>query len=134
MTGASLEGIDRLDKIEQRTNIPIYPDLCALEEIYSHYCDISLKSNELVLILTYYQTAECIWQTLKELDMDVEKYEKENDLIILEDSIEKHSGYTKDFLSLLKLLINYKRNEVKMDYLLLQIRVYFFIFKIVNMP
>ena len=66
--------------------------------------------------------------------MDVEKYEKENDLIILEDSIEKHSGYTKDFLSLLKLLINYKRNEVKMDYLLLQIRVYFFIFKIVNMP
>ena len=42
--------------------------------------------------------------TLKELDIDVEKYEKENDLIIIQDSIETHSGYTEDFLSLLKTL------------------------------
>jgi hypothetical protein len=41
---------------------------------------------------------------LKELDIDVEKYEKENDLIIIQDSVETHAGYTKDFLSLLKTL------------------------------
>jgi len=56
------------------------------------------------LILAYYQTAECIRLTLKELDIDVEKYEKENDLIIIQDSIETHSGYIEDFLSLLKTL------------------------------
>jgi hypothetical protein len=39
------------------------------------------------LILAYYQTAESIRLTLKELDIDVEKYEKENDLIIIQDSI-----------------------------------------------
>jgi hypothetical protein len=82
----------------------IYPDLYALEEIYSHYCNIALKNNELVLILTYYQTVGRIRQTLKELDIDVEKYEKENDLIIIQDSVETHAGYTKDFLSLLKTL------------------------------
>lgn len=41
---------------------------------------------------------------MRELDIDVEKYEKENDLIIIEDSIETHSGYKEDFLSLLKTL------------------------------
>jgi hypothetical protein len=34
----------------------------------------------------------------------VEKYEKESDLIIIQDSIETHSGYIEDFLSLLKTL------------------------------
>jgi hypothetical protein len=105
MTGTSLDSIERLDKIGHGEHIIlIYPNLYALREIYSHYCNIALKNNELVLILTYYQTAECIRQTLKELDIDVEKYEKENDLIIIEDSIETHSGYKEDFLSLLKTL------------------------------
>jgi hypothetical protein len=105
MTGTTLDIIEVLDKIGQGEHIIlIYHNLYALREIYSHYCSIALKNNELVLILTYYQTAECIRQTLKELDINVEKYEKENDLIIIEDSIETHSGYKEDFLSLLKTL------------------------------
>jgi|SRR6185437_4019341 len=118
MTGTTSDIINGIDKIEYREHVVlIYPNLYALREIYSHYCNIALKNNELVLILTYYQTAECIRLTLKELDIDVEKYEKENDLIIIQDSIETHSGYTEDFLSLLELLINNKRNEVKKGYL-----------------
>jgi MEDS: MEthanogen/methylotroph, DcmR Sensory domain len=78
--------------------------LYALREIYSHYCNIALKNDELLLILTYYETAGRIRQILKELDIDVEKYEKENDLVIIEDRIETHSGYKEDFLSLLKTL------------------------------
>ena len=105
MRGTNLESIERLDKIGYGEHIIlIYPDLYALREIYSHYCNIALKNNELVLILTYYQTAECIRQTLKELGIDVEKFEKDNDLIIIQDTVETHSGYTRDFLSLLKTL------------------------------
>ena len=105
ITGTNLECIERLDKIGHGEHIIlIYPNLYALREMCSHYCSIALKKNELVLILTYYQTAECIRQILRELDIDVEKYEKENDLIIIEDSIETHSGYKEDFLSLLKTL------------------------------
>lgn len=105
MTGTTSDIIKGIDKIEHGEHVVlIYPNLYTLREIYSHYCNIALKNNELVLILAYYQTAECIRLTLKELDIDVEKYEKENDLIIIQDSIETHSGYTEDFLSLLKTL------------------------------
>jgi hypothetical protein len=105
MPGTTSDIIKGINKIEHGEHVVIiYPNLYALREIYSHYCNIALKNNELVLILTYYQTAECIRLTLKELDIDVEKYEKENDLIIIQDSIETHSGYTEDFLSLLKTL------------------------------
>ena len=105
ITGTTLDIIEGLDKIEHGEHIVlIYPNLYALREIYSHYCNIALKNDELVLILTYYETAGRIRQTLKELNIDVEKYEKENDLVIIEDSIETHSGYKEDFMSLLKIL------------------------------
>jgi KaiC/GvpD/RAD55 family RecA-like ATPase len=97
-----IEGFDKMEHGEH--TILIYPNLYVLREIYSHYCNVTLKNNELVLILTYYQTAESIRQSLKELDIDVETYEKESDLIIIQDSIETHSGYTDDFLSLIKTL------------------------------
>lgn len=105
MTGTSLDIMEGLDKIGHGEHIIlIYPNLYALREIYSHYCNIALKNDELVLILTYYETAGRIRQTLKELNIDVEKYEKDNDLVIIEDSIEIHSGYKEDFMSLLKIL------------------------------
>ena len=85
-TSGIIKGFDKIGHGEHI--ILIYHNLYALREIYSHYCNMALKNNELVLILTYYQTAECIRQTLKELDIDVEEYEKENDLIIIEDSID----------------------------------------------
>jgi hypothetical protein len=79
MTGTTSNIINGIDKMEHREHVVIiYPNLYALREIYSHYCNIALKNNELVLILAYYQTAECIRLTLNELDIDVEKYEKDN--------------------------------------------------------
>jgi hypothetical protein len=102
ITGTTLDIIEGLDKIKHGEHIIlIYPNFYALREIYSHYCNIALKNDELLLILTCYETAGRIRQILKELDIDVEKYEKENDLVIIEDSIETHSGYKEDFLSLL---------------------------------
>lgn len=103
LTGTSLEIIQGFDKIGNGEHIIfIYPDLYASRVIYSHYCNIALKNNELILILIYYQTAECIRRTLKELGINTEKYEKENDLIIIQDTGETHAGYTMDFLSLLE--------------------------------
>ena len=66
MTGTSLDIMEGLDKIGHGEHIIlIYPNLYALEEIYSHYCNIALKNDELVFILTYYETAGRIRQTLK---------------------------------------------------------------------
>lgn len=82
ITGTTLDIIEGLNKIEYGEHIVlINPNLYALREIYSHYCNIALKNDELLLILTYYETAGRIRQILKELDIDVEKYEKENDLV-----------------------------------------------------
>ena len=105
ITGTTLDIVEALNKIGRGEHIIlIYPNLNTLREIYSNYCNTALKNDELVLIITYYETAEHIRQTLKRLGIDVEKYERENDLIIIQDSIETHSSYTEDFLSLLKTL------------------------------
>ncbi|MGN6631932.1 MAG: hypothetical protein ACTHKP_06800 [Nitrososphaeraceae archaeon] len=85
------------------------------------------------LILAYYQTAECIRLTLKELDIDVEKYEKENDLIIIQDSIETHSGYIEDFLSLLKTLDKQQEKRGKKGLSVTADMVFSFIFNIIKM-
>ena len=133
MTGTTSDIINGIDKIEYREHVVlIYPNLYALREIYSHYCNIALKNNELVLILTYYQTAECIRLTLKELDIDVEKYEKENDLIIIQDSIETHSGYIEDFLSLLKTLDKQQEKRGKKGLSVIADMVFSFIFNIIK--
>ena len=133
MTGTTSDIINGIDKIEHREHVVlIYPNLYALREIYSHYCNIALKNNELVLILAYYQTAECIRLTLKELDIDVEKYEKENDLIIIQDSIETYSGYIEDFLSLLKTLDKQQEKRGKKGLSVIADMVFSFIFNIIK--
>jgi len=84
------------------------------------------------LILVYYQTAECIRLTLKELDIDAEKYEKESDLIIIQDSIETHSGYIEDFLSLLKTLDKQQEKRGKKGLSVIADMVFSFIFNIIK--
>ena len=133
MTGTTSDIINGIDKIEHREHVVfIYPNLYALIEIHSHYCNIALKNNELVLILAYYQTAECIRLTLKELDIDAEKYEKESDLIIIQDSIETHSGYIEDFLSLLKTLDKQQEKRGKKGLSVIADMVFSFIFNIIK--
>jgi MEDS: MEthanogen/methylotroph, DcmR Sensory domain len=111
ITGTTLEIIERLNKIEYGEHaILIYPNQYSFREIYSHYCNIALKNNEIVLILTYYETADCVRQTLKEIDIDVEKYEKEKVLMIKEDNTKTYFDSANDFLSFIKVLD--KQNEM----------------------
>lgn len=105
ITGTTLEIIERLNKIEYGEHaILIYPNQYSFREIYSHYCNIALKNNEIVLILTYYETADCVRQTLNEIDVNVEKYEKEKVLMIMEDITKTYFDSAKDFLLFMEVL------------------------------
>lgn len=78
----------------------VYQDLLALRGVYSHYTKMQLEqSNEIVLILPYYENTEMVRLTLSGetiyngnnpfgySGIDVNKYEKEGSLIIM-DSLE----------------------------------------------
>jgi KaiC/GvpD/RAD55 family RecA-like ATPase len=76
-----------------------------------------LKNNELVLLLTYYETADRVRKTLKEIGIEVDRHEKEKNLMIIEDITKIYFGSGHDFYFSLIYLINKKRNGVKMVYL-----------------
>jgi MEDS: MEthanogen/methylotroph, DcmR Sensory domain len=80
-------------------NILVYPDKSTLREIYSCYCKSSLEynsnsnsaSDELVLLIPSYETVQGVKRTLeKKAGIDVEKYEKDGSLAII-DSFEAYS-------------------------------------------
>ena len=77
----------------------IYPDLMTLRGVYSHYTKMQLENNnEIVLILPYYETTDMVRLTLSGeaiysengnnpfgySGIDVNKYEKEDSLIIMD--------------------------------------------------
>jgi hypothetical protein len=67
LTGTSSEIVEQLPTIAYGNHIVlIYPNLYSLREIYSRYCKTALENNEVVLLLTYYETIDCVRQTLKE--------------------------------------------------------------------
>ncbi len=77
----------------------VFPDLMTLRGVYSHYTKMQLgRNNEIVLILPYYETTEMVRLTLSGetiynengnnpygySGIDVNKYEKEGSLIIMD--------------------------------------------------
>jgi hypothetical protein len=103
--GDVVEIAHHLDQIESGEHVVlVYPNLETLRQIYSHYCRTALENNELVLLLTYYETADSVRQTLTEVDIDVKKYEKERELMIIEDITKTYFGSGQDFLFFLKIL------------------------------
>jgi MEDS: MEthanogen/methylotroph, DcmR Sensory domain len=97
-------------------NIIIYPDKTALRDIYSCYCKSSLEynnstsaSDEMVLLIPFYETVQGVKRTLeKKAGVDVEKYEKDGSLAII-DSFEAYSSQLNDntykIVPLFKLLL-----------------------------
>ena len=58
-------------------NLLIYPNLRALTEVYSQYFKIRLETNrEIILFLSTYQSVNCVRRNLREVDLDVAKYEE----------------------------------------------------------
>jgi hypothetical protein len=95
----------KLDEIDYGEHIIlIYPNLDSLREIYSHYCRTAFENNELVLLLTYYETADSVRHTLTEVGVEVKRYEKERALMIIEDITKTYFGSGQDFLFFLNIL------------------------------
>jgi len=103
--GDVAEIAQKLEQIESGGHVVlVYPNLETLREIYSHYCRTALESNELVLLLTYYETADSVRHTLTMVGIDVKRYEKERALMIIEDITKTYFGSGQDFLFFLNIL------------------------------
>jgi MEDS: MEthanogen/methylotroph, DcmR Sensory domain len=120
--------------------IIVYPDLMTLRGVYSHYTKMQLEqSKEIVLILPYYENTEMVRLTLSGetiydesgnnpfgySGIDVNKYEKEGSLIIM-DSLEgyfpskRQSVFNNDipdghldFMSYLEILLKQAERQKK---------------------
>jgi hypothetical protein len=104
VTGTPSEIVEQLATITYGDHIVlIYPNQYSYREIYSSYCKTALENNEIVLLLTYYETIEGVRQTLKEIGIDTEKYEKERSLMIVQDITKTYFGSANDFLFFIKI-------------------------------
>jgi hypothetical protein len=82
----------------------IYSDLSTQRELYSGYIQKQIKeNNEIILINPFYETTESVRQILSKNDVNVSKYEKEKELVII-DSLQEYFGLQPDML--------FKRNLV----------------------
>ena len=86
--------------------IIVYPDIMTLREIYSNYIKYQIEDkNEIVLVLSYYETVNNLRNFLSptdEISSDLERYEREGSLVII-DSVKgffdfDHPSYVKNLL------------------------------------
>ncbi len=83
-------------------NMIIYEDIYALREIYSKFSKKALDNdNEIMLIVTTYETPSAVRDMLSEYEIDVKKHESDGSLVI----INSVQGYQMaDFYGVLRLI------------------------------
>ncbi len=66
-------------------NILIYDDLYTLREIYCRFAKIALeKNNEIMLMVSTYETPKTVREMLTEYEIDVKKYKSNGSLVIID--------------------------------------------------
>ena len=94
-------------------NLLIYPELGELKEIYSRYFKSRLENDkEIMLFLSTYQNVHSVRDTLRDVDVDVTKFEQNGSLVIL-DSVRSYFGSEFDILSTIKILSKHSENQRK---------------------
>jgi hypothetical protein len=64
-------------------NMLVYSSLDEFREIYSDYCRIALQNNEVVLLISHYETINAVREALSR-EINVSKYEVEGTLVIVD--------------------------------------------------
>lgn len=87
-------GVDTMNQLESiengEHNMIIYRNVKAFEEVYSCYTEMHLArgmEDEIMLIVTYYQTFGAVRATLTEKGIDVGKHE-DNGSLVIADSVQ----------------------------------------------
>lgn len=98
-------------------NLLIYPDVDTFREIYCMYAKVHLQPeyNEIVLIASQYEPIDKVRSNLSDYGIDVDRYEKDGSLIIIDSvkgyqSDKDHSGV----MNLCKLLVTKTEKDGKM--------------------
>src|SRR5215211_5329418 len=78
-----------LDKIKQSNfgehNLIFFEDYVTLNNILLEYCKTALESlNEMVLLLPHNESVSNLFHSLKNIDLDVQKYKLQGSLVIVE--------------------------------------------------
>lgn|SRR5215467_8725586 len=90
----------------------IYPDLSMQRELYSGYIQKQIEeNNEIILVNPFYETTDSVRQILSNDGINVSKYEKEKELVII-DSLQEYFGAQSDMLFKRK-LVNYAKQMGK---------------------
>ena len=100
------EAVNQIIQAEHGSHyLIVYPDLTTLREMYSQYIRRQIKNNnEIILINPFYETTDSVRQILSKSAVNVSKYEKAKELVII-DSLKEYFGSQPDML--------FKRNLVK---------------------
>lgn len=91
-------------------NMLVYRDLDALRELYCAYCHARLPS-EIVLIVTHYETPGRVRQNLQDCGVDVEKYERDGSLTVVDSVRGYQFGDTSGVLKLARSLAQRAEKE-----------------------
>lgn len=81
-------------------NIIVYSDFLALKDFYTNYCKGTLPSNELILLLSHYESAIKVFESLKSNINFIENYKADGSLVIV-NSTKAYFDLKNDFVGIM---------------------------------
>lgn len=106
-SGRSIAEILRmLDSIDGERYVVVYNDLGAFRKIYSHFTKKRIESNEVVVLLPYYETIDRVRLILDQSRIDVRRQETHGNVAIV-DSYATYLGFQQDSMLLFNRLVTH---------------------------